>query len=114
MNMGDCFLKYRQIFKRNDSVFDTNSNNSGCGKSLKGVLEIRKDSQNFTYIKFRSRQILELLGTQESYKDFRIIYASKDSLHLSFIHKQYGQEHRISDYLVPINVQISDRDFHHM
>ncbi len=65
-------------------------------------------------LEFRSRQILELLGTQESYKDFRIIYASKDSLHLSFIHKQYGQEHRISDYLVPLDVQISDRDFHHM
>ncbi|TVZ51434.1 lipocalin-like protein [Dokdonia sp. Hel_I_53] len=113
MNMGDCFLKYRQTFMNDGNVYDNNIENSDCGKSLKGSWKIIKDSQNFTYIRITSNQIPKLLGTTENYKDFRIFHASKDSLHLSFVHTQYGQKRRISDYLIDQDLQIKGRDFHH-
>jgi len=113
MNMGDCFLKYRQFFLSNGNVHDNNEDNSNCGPSLKGSWSIIRDSASYTYIRITSDDIPELLGISENYKDFRVFYASKDSLHISFIHNQFGQERRISDYLVQENISVKNRDFHY-
>jgi len=113
MNMGDCFLRYRQSFLLNGSVYDNNEDNSNCGPSLKGSWAIIRDSAFYTYIRIKSDDIPELLGISENYIDFRVFYASKDSLHISFIHTQFGQERRISDYLVQEDISVKNRNFHY-
>lgn len=112
MNMGDCFLKYRQSFFSNGGVSDNNEDQSNCGSSLIGAWSIIKDSASYTYIRIISDDIPELLNIEENYKDFRVFYASEDSLHIYFIHTQYGQERRISDYLVQEEVSVPNRNFH--
>lgn len=112
MNMGDCFLSYRQTFKSDGFVRDNNSEQSDCGPSLEGAWTIVKDSIGITHIRITSEQIPELMGIAENYKDFKVFYASKDSLHLSFTHKQFGEQRRISDYLVQEDIEVVDRDFH--
>ncbi len=113
MNMGDCFLGYRQIFSQTGEVYDNNELLNKCGPSLKGSYEILKDSLGYTHIRISSDQIPALMNIEETYKDFRIFYASKDSLHISFSHTQYGTKRRISDYLVQEDVKVKDRNFHH-
>ena len=113
MNMGDCFLEYRQTFTQTGQVYDNNEHLMNCGPSLKGAYEIIKDSLEYTYIRISSDQIPALMNIQETYKDFRIFYASKDSLHISFSHTQFGTKRRISDYLVQENITVKDRNFHH-
>lgn len=112
MNMGDCFLGYLQTFTSVGTVRDNNSEQPNCGSSLEGKWSVLKDSLGYSYIRIESPQIPELMGVEQVYKDFRIFYASKDSLHLSFIHMQYGTQRRISDYLVEASVVVPDRDFH--
>lgn len=113
MNMGDCFLSYKQTFSIDGSVNDNNGAFTNCGPSLLGQWTIVKDSLGYSHIRISSKQIPELMGTKENFKDFRIFYASQDSLHISFVHKQYGTQRRISDYLVNENAAIADRDFHY-
>ncbi len=113
MNMGDCFLKYRQTFTVSGDVYDNNSANSNCGESLKGIWSIVKDTNNVTYIRIESSLIPELFKIDQEYKDFKIFYANQDSLQLSFYHTQYGQGHVISDYLVTESTEVDDRDFHY-
>lgn len=112
MNMGDCFLNYRQTFYGSGSVSDSNGDQSDCGPSLRGQWNIVLDSVGAAYLRITSDQIPSLMGIEENYKDFRIFYASKDSLHLSYTHKQFGEQRRISDYLVREEVEVLDRDFH--
>lgn len=112
MNMGDCFLSYRQTFKTNGAVSDNNEENYDCGSSLKGSWTVVKDTLGYSYIRIESPQIEVLFGTDKDYKDFRIFYASVDSLHISFLHNQFGQQRRISDYLVREEITVADRDFH--
>lgn len=113
MNMGDCFLGYRQTFGNDGLVADNNSELTNCGESLTGRWNIIKDSSGYTYIRIESPDIPELMNIEESFKDFRIFYLSKDSLHLSFEHTQFGEKRRISDYFVQEAIEVSDRNFHH-
>ncbi|RMB57560.1 hypothetical protein EAX61_10575 [Dokdonia sinensis] len=112
MNMGDCFLSYRQTFKSDGTVFDNNEENYDCGPSLRGSWAVLKDSLGYSNIRISSPQIGEIFGMEKDYKDFKIFYVSADSLHISFLHDQFGQRRRISDYLVREDVSVSDRNFH--
>ncbi|GAB5400106.1 MAG: hypothetical protein Aureis2KO_16910 [Aureisphaera sp.] len=115
MNMepDGCFIKYKQTFFTNDSVIDNNELNSNCGPSLKGTWEITKGSNGFSYIKLSSSLLPELLGIEEDYKFFKIVYLSKDSLTLSFSHNQYGKKRTITDYLVRDDLDVGNRTFHY-
>ncbi len=112
MNMGDCFLSYRQTFSKDGTVLDNNEENQDCGPSLKGNWSVVKDTLGYSHIRIESPQIVELFGAEQDYKDFRIFYASVDSLHISFLHTQFGERRRISDYLVQEDITVADRDFH--
>lgn len=113
MNMGDCFLGYRQTFSQTGGVYDNNELLDNCGPSLKGTYEIIKDSLGYTHIRIASDQIPELMNIEETYKDFRIFYLSNDSLHISFTHTQFGTKRRISDYLIQEEIEVKGRNFHH-
>lgn len=114
MNMGPCFLAYRQTFKSNQSVSDNNENRSDCGLSLKGSYEFKKGPKGHPYIKINSPDIPKLMNTDKDYKYFKILKLSEDTLKLSFKHNQYGSKSRtITDILVRENLDIGDRYFHH-
>jgi len=114
MNMGPCFMAYRQTFEQDKTVSDNNEKNRGCGASLYGTWQFKKDSQGQAYIKITSPDIPELLNTDKDYKYFKILKLTKDTLKLSFKHTQYGNKSRtITDLLVRENLDIGDRYFHH-
>ncbi|MFT5892943.1 MAG: hypothetical protein ACI9Y7_003058, partial [Dokdonia sp.] len=83
-----------------------------CGPSLEATWEITTSEKGDTYLKLTSDQIPELLNQESNEKFFRILYLSKDSLTLSFVHKQFNKRRRITDYLVREDLEIEDRDFH--
>ena len=112
MNMENCFLSYRQTYSVTGAVSDNNGKGSNCGESLVGQWQLIKDSLGYSYIQVSSPQIPELMGIEEGFKNFRIFYLSKDSLHISFEHTQFGERRRISDYLVQEDIAVADRDFH--
>jgi len=112
MNMGDCFLKYRQHFRESGQVIDNNEENKGCGPSLKADWEFTSSDKGYWYLKFTSEQIPELLGQTEDYKLFKIHKLTQDSLMLSFTHKQFGERRVITDYLVRHDLEVDDRNFH--
>ena len=114
MNMGPCFMDYRQTFQNNNTVSDNNAINTDCGPSLKGEWELKKSSKGHPYIKISSKDIPKLLNTEKNYKNFKILKLNKDTLKLSFRHKQYGNKYRtITDVLVREDLDIGDRYFHH-
>ncbi|WP_146090637.1 hypothetical protein [Aureitalea marina] len=113
MNMGDCFLHYRQTYLQNGSVSDNNSKAKDCGPSLVGQWEITTTEKGNSYIKITSALIPELLNIEEDHKFFQIRYLSEDSLVLKFSHNQFGKKQWITDYLVTESVDVPDRDFHH-
>ena len=114
MNMGPCFMDYRQTFQNNNMVSDNNGSNSNCGPSLRGGWELKKSSNGHPYIKISSEDISELLNTEKDYKNFKILKLNKDTLKISFRHKQYGNKYRtITDVLVREDLDIGDRYFHH-
>lgn len=86
MNMGPCFIGYRQTFTVNGKVMHNKSQLDNGGNSLLGSWEIVKDSLVYWCIRIESEQIPDLIGIEESYKDFRIFYVDTDSLQLSFVH----------------------------
>ena len=114
MNMGPCFLKYRQTFKIDQTVFDNNGQNRDCGPGLEGNWKLKKDEIGNSYVKISSPKIKELLNTDKDYKYFKILKLTEDTLKLSFKHKQYGNTSRtITDILVREDLDIGDRYFHH-
>ncbi|MBT8296142.1 MAG: lipocalin family protein [Gramella sp.] len=114
MNMGPCFLDYRQTFKKNDSVEDNNAQNDNCGPSLTGKWQFKKSPKGDPYLKISSPDIPKLMNIDKDYKYFKILKLSKDTLKLSFKHKQYGNTTRkITDILVREDLDIGDRYFHH-
>ncbi len=112
MNMGDCFLHYRQSYTSNGEAFDNNAEAVNCGPSLVASWEITTTEKGNSYIKLTSAQIPELLNIEEDHKFFKILYVSKDSLTLSFSHNQFGKKKTITDYLVQEDLEVPDRDFH--
>ncbi len=120
MNMEGCFLGYRQRFRTSaalsinssGTVTDNNGELRNCGPSLEATWEITTSDKGDTYLKFTSDQIPELLGQESNEKFFKILHISKDSLTLSFVHKQFNKRRRITDYLVREDLEVADRDFH--
>ncbi|WP_165499073.1 lipocalin family protein [Gramella sp. KN1008] len=114
MNMGPCFLSYRQTFRADKTVADNNEERIDCGPSLKGIYEFRKDSKGYSYVKIKSPDIPSLMNIEKDYKYFKVLKLNKDTLTISFKHKQYGNNYRtITDVLVREDLDIGDRYFHH-
>lgn len=114
MNMGPCFMAYRQTFKADKTVFDNNEEQRDCGPSLAGEWEFQKGPKGDPYVKISSPDLPELLNTDKDYKYFKILKLTEDTLKLSFKHKQYGNKSRtITDVLVREDLYIGDRYFHH-
>ena len=80
MNMGECFLGYRQRFRESGHVSDNNSELRNCGPSLKAEWEITTTDKGHSYLKLTSDQIPALLNQAENYKLFKILFISRDSL----------------------------------
>lgn len=112
MNMEGCFMSYRQTFYKDQRVHDNNGDQSNCGETLNGRWELTKDSLGNHYIKIRSEQYKRLMRRDSGYVYFKILYASMDSLTLSFTHNQYGTRRTLTDYLVTEELIVPDRDFH--
>ncbi|WP_299209492.1 hypothetical protein [uncultured Dokdonia sp.] len=120
MNMGDCFLGYRQRFRTSAElsvnsggiVQDNNGDLRNCGPSLEASWEITTSENGDAYLKLTSDQISELLGQESNEKFFKIMYLSNDSLTLSYTHKQFNKRRKITDYLVREDLPVKDRDFH--
>ena len=114
MNMGPCFLDYRQTYEVNQQVFDNNGSNSDCGPSLIGKWEFKEGKKGQPYLKISSPDLSKIMNTDKDYKYFKVLKLTKDTLKLSFKHKQYGNKSRtITDILVRENLDIGDRYFHH-
>lgn len=114
MNMGPCFMDYRQTFTNSGMVRDNNSENKNCGPSLTGNWKIEKSPKGNPYIKITSPDIPALMSTEKDYKYFRILKLTGDTLKISFKHTQYGNTKRtITDILVREDLDIGDRYFHH-
>ncbi|MCH4822367.1 lipocalin family protein [Gramella lutea] len=114
MNMGPCFMNYRQTYKLNGVVLDNNEENRDCGSSLKGQWKFKKNKKGEPYLKITSPDIPQLMNTDKDYKYFKILKLTRDTLKLSFKHAQYGNTKRtITDILVREDLDIGDRYFHH-
>ena len=113
MNMGDCFLSYKQTFKADMTVTDNNSEQNDCGDSLNASWEITIDEEGHNFIKMTSPQIPELLKIEEDFKNFKILLLAEDKMKLAFYHRQFSDKWTtIVDYMVPENIVVKDRDFH--
>lgn len=114
MNMDGCFLSFKQTYRADMTMTDNNGEQANCGESLNATWEIVKDEKGHSFIKATSPQIPELLGIDEEFKNFKILYLSKDTLKLAFYHRQFSDRTTtIVDYLVPEDFDVPDRDFHH-
>jgi len=112
MNMGDCFLGYRLRFRESGLLSDNNGLQRDCGPSLDATWGITTSEKGAYYLKFKSDQIPALLNQESDEKFFKILYISEDSLTLSYVHTQFNQRRRITDYMVREDVEVKDRKFH--
>ena len=112
MNMGDCFLSYRQTFSRSGRVQDNNEQYPNCGESLKADWEFAKNEEAQAYLKLSSPQLPYLMRTEKPYKFFKILHLSEEELILQYQHQQYAERRLITDIYVPEAVNIEDRAFH--
>lgn len=113
MNMGVCFLAYRQQFSRDSTMADNAGETGECGETLLAQWKIVKDRKGNAYIKLSSDQIPQLMQVDENYKYFKVLQLSEDELVLEYKHRQYGSKSRtINDHYVPQDVAVEDRDFH--
>ncbi|TRO67456.1 lipocalin family protein [Christiangramia sabulilitoris] len=114
MNMGPCFMAYRQTFKVDHLVQDNNEDTRDCGPNLTGKWNFKKGPEGNSFIKISSPDIPKLLNTEKDYKYFKVLKLTEDTLKISFKHKQYGDTYRrITDILVREDLDIGDRYFHH-
>ena len=113
MNMGDCFLSYRQTFSNDMTVTDNNSEQKDCGESIQAKWKIIQDEEGHSFIQLTSSQIPELMNIEEDFKNFKILHLEEDKMKIAFYHRQFSDKWRtIVDYLIPENVVVEDRDFH--
>lgn len=113
MNMGDCFLAYRQTFSVDSTMKDNSGDTRQCGETLLANWKFVKDKKGNGYLKLNSPQLPELMQIEEEYKFFKVLQLSENELILEYKHKQYGNKSRtITDYFVPEDVAVEDRDFH--
>lgn len=113
MNMGVCFLAYRQTFAADSTMNDNAGETRECGETLLARWKFAEDKKGNSYIKLNSEQLPELLQMEKNYKYFKILQLSENELVLQYTHKQFSNKTRIiTDYYVPENVAVEDRDFH--
>lgn len=113
MNMGDCFLSYEQTYSTKRKMQDNAGQNRECGETLKADWKFVKDGSNNYYIRLTSTQLPSLMNIKDDFKLFKIKYLSSDSLIVSFKHRQFSnKETNITDYYVPSETIVSNRDFH--
>ncbi len=112
MNMAGCFLSYIITYKADGTFSDNNGNFQGCGESLKGVWDIVTNEKGH-FLKVESPQIPDLMGIDEEFKMMKILKLEDLQMQLQFVHKQYTESGKMVDYLVPIEVEVPDREFHY-
>lgn len=114
MNMGDCFLSYRQSFRVNGKVSDNNGEQSNCGPTLYASWKFTKSKkEGYSYIKMTSDQIPELMNIEEDFKFFKVLDLSEELLILQFQHKQFSDKSTtITDFFVPEGTNVKGREFH--
>lgn len=113
MNMGDCFLAYRQTFSFNNEFVTNSDGRNDCGEPLTGRWSLARDPDGFSYIKLESSQIAEMMNIEEDYKLFKIKMLSDSLLVVQFNHAQTTKKQTtLVDYFVPEDVKVDDRNFH--
>jgi hypothetical protein len=113
MNMGECFLAYRQTFANDSTMKDNAGDKRDCGETLFAEWKFIKDKKGNSYLQLKSDQIPALMQIEEDFKFFKVLQLSEEVLVLEYRHKQYGNKSRtITDHYVPENVEVEDRDFH--
>ena len=113
MNMGDCFLSYRQTYLSDMTMHDNNGEQRDCGETLNAKWEFIKDQKGNYYIKWISEQLPSIMNIEEDYKYFKILHLSDEQLTVQFNHKQFSSKTTtITDFYVPEHVSIEDREFH--
>lgn len=113
MNMGDCFLSYRQTYLRNYQMHDNNGEQRDCGVSLKARWKFSQDKQGNAYVKLESEQLPELMGIDKTRKYFKLLSLNGEEMILQFYHKQFSdQKSVITDIYVRNDIKVGDRDFH--
>ena len=112
MNMGDCFLSYRVTYDRNLKMRDNNGDYFDCGNSLRADWEIVTNDKG-SFIRLESDDIPTLLSIDKNYKYFQIVSLSENELAIKFKHTQFSSTPTfITDYLVPEDIEVENRDFH--
>jgi hypothetical protein len=113
VNMGNCFLSYRQTFGVNMTLVDNNGENMDCGESLNANWEFAKDKNENYYLKVKSKQLPELMNTEKDFKLFKIKRLSSNLLIVEYKHKQFTDKlTTVMDVYIPENATISNRNFH--
>ncbi len=112
MNMAGCFLSYRITYLPNMTLNDNNGEQDDCGPSLIANWEITEDKKGNSYLKYHSNQLPELMNIKKSYKYFKILQLTKDTLQLQFRHKQFSSKSTFIDTFVTENIEVKNRDFH--
>ena len=113
MNMGDCFLYYRQTYQSDMTLYDNNGEQRDCGETLRATWKFVKDEKGNCYVKWSSEQLPQLMNIEKDYKYFKILHLSADQLTLQFQHKQFSNKTTtITDFYVPEGVSVEGRDFH--
>ena len=110
MNMEGCFLSYVITYNPDGTFSDNNGQHEGCGESLKGKWDLVSNEKG-NYIRMESPQISELMGIDEDYKMMRILSFEDLEIQLQLDHKNFQESGKIVDYLVPIDVEVTDRAF---
>lgn len=91
MNMGVCFLAYRQSFAKDSTMQDNAGETRECGETLFATWKFVKDKKGNSFLKLNSGQLPELMQIKEDYKFFKVLQLSEDQLVLEYKHKQYGK-----------------------
>ena len=113
MNMGDCFLSYRQTYRSDRSMHDNSGEQSDCGETLNATWQFVKDKSNNYYLKLVSDQLPALMNIDQDHKFFKILHLSEEQMTLQFSHKQFSNKATlITDVYVPEHVSVEDREFH--
>ncbi len=113
MNMGDCFIAYRQTFKYNKEFITSSVGRSDCGESMVGQWSLARDAKGFSYLKLESNQIPHMMNIEEDFKLFKIKMLSDSLLVVQFNHAQTTKKQTsLVDYFVPEDVKVDDRNFH--
>ena len=112
MNMGDCFLSYRQTYQSDMTLYDNNGEQRDCGETLHATWKFVKDKKGNCYVKWSSAQLPQLMNIEKDYKYFKILHLSADQLTLRFRHKFSNKVSTITDFYVPEGASVEGRDFH--